>query len=320
MASLLERIEQLGAGGAQPQQRGIERVLRQKGGRARQRTGPAATTLGEQAAITAGQQALREQTFAERLAGVQTRGREQALTEQQELQQRGLRQQEQLAQERLAAEAAVTREGLRAGEEEARLRGRTAEERKIREINVQAEQRLRDLTSQRNLKLDDIFAQYEFDTAELEDRRDGAQLEQQAFLLAMQDRKYLEELDRIGQERQLQNDIEFDREMQRIIYGDSLDGLLKEMDFKAGRNAKNREYTQQLSQIDFETAVALSRAAIRDDAERTKWESIGNIDSAVIPQAAGTGAKAPIGGKSQTIGQDIPERSPSQIDIVSRTA
>lgn len=281
MASLLQRIEQIGAGGAQPQQRGIEKVLRQKTGKAKKRKGPAATGIGEQVAIGAGREAIREQTFAERLSGVQARGKEQALEEQRLLQERALRQQEELTQQQLAAEAAMKREGIRAGEEEARLKAKSAEERKIKEINTVAEQRLRDLTSQRNLKLDDIFAQYQFDTAELEDRRDASQLEQQVFLLAMQDKKYLEELDQIGRTRQLQNDIEFDKEMQRIIMGDSLDGLLKELEFKAGRAADQREFQRQLSQIDIDSAIALSKAAIQSSMERQKWTAFGDIASTI---------------------------------------
>jgi hypothetical protein len=279
MASLLQRIEQIGAGGAQPQQRGIERALRQKTGKAVKRRGPATTDIGEQVAVEAGREALREQTFAERLSGIQARGKQQALEEQRILQERALRQQEEITQQQLAAEAAMKREGIRAGEEEARLKTKSAEERKIKEINTVAEQRLRDLTSQRNINLDDMFTQYQFDVSELEDRRDAAQLEQQAFLLAMQDKKYLEELDKIGKTRQLQNDIQFDQEMQRVIMGDSLDGLLKEIDFKAGRAADQRDFTRQLAEIDIDSAIALSKAAIRSNAERQKWTAVGDIVS-----------------------------------------
>lgn len=285
MASILQRIEQLGGGGAQPQQRGIEKILQQKGGKATTRKGPAASTLGEQAAIGAGGQALREQTFAERLGGAQARGKETALAEQQALQQRALSQQGQLAQEGLAAAAATTREDIRAREEAARTRIRSAEERQIRQTNVLAEQRLRDLASQRNISLDDIFAQSEFDTADLEDRRDAAQLEQQAFLLAMQDNKYLKELENIGQERQLGNDIEFDREVQRTVMGENLDGLLKDLNFKTGRNVKQREFQEQLGQINIDMAINIAQATIRDQAERTKWEAAGKVTGAVIQHA-----------------------------------
>jgi hypothetical protein len=277
MASLLERIQQVGAEGPQPQQKGIEKVLRQRGGRATRRRGPAATAVGEQAAIGAGREALREQSFAERVAGVQARGREVALAEEQAAAERQLARQRQTQQEQLASEAALTREGIRAGEEEARLRREAGTGAQIRNLNTRAEQTLRDLASQRNIQMDDIFAQFEASSAELEDRRDAAAMEQQAFLLAMQDRKYLEELDRIGKQRQLENDIAFDNEMQRIVMGENMDSLIKELKFKTGRAAKQRDFANQLAQIDIDSAIDLSRAAIRDEATRTKWQAAGTL-------------------------------------------
>ena len=92
MASLLDRIREIGTT-PQPAQRGIERVLRQKTGRAAPAVGPAGSTIQEQAAIGATQEALREQTIESRIAGLQLQGREQALTEQQRIQEQQLRQQ-----------------------------------------------------------------------------------------------------------------------------------------------------------------------------------------------------------------------------------
>jgi hypothetical protein len=284
MASLLERIEQLGAQGAQPQQRGLEKILRQKTGKARRRTGPAATTLGEQAAITAGREAIREQTFQERLSGVQARGREEALAEEQALQQQQLRQQEQLEQERLAAQAAQTREDIQARERETRAKREATGARQINALNAQAEQTLRDLASQRNVQLNDIFSQYQFEATELEDRRDAAQLEQQAFLLALRDKDYLEQLDRIGRQRQLQGDLQFQDEMERLVLGDRLDNLLKEIDFKTDRSATQRDYLKQLRQIDIDSALEVARANISDGLERNKWESIATGTGGVAEQ------------------------------------
>lgn len=281
MASLLDRIQQLNTTSPQPQQQGIEQILRQKGGKIAPKSGPSSSNLGEQAAIGAGRSALGEQTFAERLSNVQARGKEQALAEQQQLAQQQLSQQEQLSQQQLAAEVAGRRSEIQAEQDLAANKRIASSDKQIKQINATAEQRLRDLASQRNMQLDDIFAQYEFDTEELENRRDVADLEQKAFLMAMQDKKYLDELNIIGKQRQLQNDINFDKEMQRLIMGDNLNGLLEELDFKADRNATQRQYTQELARMDFETAIALSRAAIRDEAERSKYEAAGNIVSAI---------------------------------------
>jgi hypothetical protein len=277
MASLLERIEQIGADAPQPQQKGIEQVLRQKTGKARRRKGPAASGLQEQQAITAGRQAIKEQTFADRLADVQFRSKEQALAEQQALQEQQAKQQQEIAQQRLSAEAAMTREGIRAGEEEAQIKREASTKSKTKDLNVKAESQLRDMASQRGVQLDNLFAQYQFDTADLEDRQDAAQLEQQAFMLAMQDRKYLEELDRIGKERQLQNDMRFSEELNSIVMEQNLNNLLDNLNFKVGRDVKARDFNEQLGQINIDMAIDIAKASTRDAMERQKWEAIGQL-------------------------------------------
>lgn len=276
MATLLERIQQT-AGTPQPEQRGIEKILRERGGRAVQARGPAASRLGEQAALTAGRQALREQTFAERLGEVQARGREQALVEQQALAERRLGQEEELAQERLAAEAAAARAGVTAAEEEARLRRIAKGEATTADINAQAEQRLRDLASARNIQMDDLFAQFEASNLELADRKDAAQLEQMAFNLAMQDKKYLDELDKIGQQRTLENDLSYDEELQRISMEANLDQLMDDIGFQSSRKVADRDYQRQLAQIDIDTAIEIARASARDAATRAKWQAAGQL-------------------------------------------
>ena len=279
MASLLERIQQLGQGGPQPQQKGIEKVLRQRTGKATSRKGPATSSVGEQTAISAGREALREQTFADRLSGVQARSQEQALAEQQALEQQRLRQQEDLTQQQLASEAALTRAGIQAGEQESLTKREANKDSQIRQLNAQAEQTLRDLSTQRGIETDNIFSEFEFDTADLEDRKDAAALEQRSFMLAMQDKKYLDELNKIGEERRLQNAIDFDNELKRLVMEDEMASLLDELNFQVGQKADQRKFNEQLAQIDVDTAVALAQSSADQAIQRNKWESIGSIST-----------------------------------------
>lgn len=286
MPSLLERIQQLKGQEPQPQQAGIENILAQKTGKARRRRGPTQTALAESQAITTGRQALREQTMAERLADLQLRGAEEIQAEEQATRESALQQQERMQQQQLQAETTMRRAEMEAAEEQALTGIQRQQERKIKQMNNVAEMRLRDLASARNLALDDIFTQFEFSTAELEHRADAGRLEQLAFNLAMQDKRYLDELSQIGQQRQLENDIAFDKEMQRIVMEDNLNSLLEDIDFKAGRAVTNREYTRQLANIDIETAIDLAKSAIRDDMTRQKWTAVGNVASTAFEYAA----------------------------------
>ena len=285
MASILERIEQMGAGGAQPQQAGVEKLLRQKRGKATQRKGPATSSLGEQAVIGAGKQAMADQSFASRLAEFKLQGAQQAQQEQAQLQQQALQQKGQLAQEQMTAQAIATREKLQADQEAARIKRQSGEERSVKQLNHAAEQKLRDLASQRNITLDNIFSQYEFDTAELEDRKDAAELEQNAFLLSMHDRKYMEEISEIGKMRQFDNDVEADKETQRIVFGESLHNLLDTIKFKTERNVDRREYAKQIAHINIEQAIQIAQAAIKDENTRQQWESVGNMTTSAVTYA-----------------------------------
>lgn len=280
MASLLDRIKDIGQT-PQPQQAGIQKLLEAKTGKAVTPTGPAATSLAEQAALGATRQAVREQTFSERMQQFEQSRQEKALAQQQKQQEEALRKQEELKQQQMATETAIRREELTAAREMGITSREAGADRQIKAINNQADQRLRDLASQRNLQLDNIFSQFQFDSAELEDRRDAAQLEQQAFLLSMNDKQYLTELENIGRERQLLTDQGMREEMQRIVMGDNMDAMLDDLNFRRDRAATRRQFSQDLAQIDIDSAMDITRAAIKDDANRRMWESAGTIGSAI---------------------------------------
>lgn len=282
MASLLDRIQQVGQQGVQPSQAGIEKIVRERGGKAKATTGPAATGLAEQAAITAGKQALQEQSFAERLQAAQLRGQEQAAGEELALGQQKLAQQRQMTEQQMAAQAAGRREELAAGEEEARQRLQAGEARNIQAINAKAEQSLRDLAASRNIALDDIFSQFEASALELEDRRDAAQLEQLAFQMAMQDKAYLQELENVGRTRQLQNDLAMEEEMLRLTFGSNMASMLSEREFQAGYNADQRQFSKDLAQINIDMAIDLAKAATRDEQLRQQYQAIGTAGAETI--------------------------------------
>ena len=282
MKTILDRIQGLGAGGPGASQRGIEDIMRQKSGKAGGTgSSPKSSALGEGAGIGAAGQAIKEQSFAERMQGVQARGKETALKEQQDLQQQQLEQQQQMQQQQLASQAAIARQGIEASESESRAKRASGEGLTIAKLNAASEQTLRDLATTKGIKVDNLFSEYKFSNLELEDRKDKAALEQRAHLLAMQDKDYMEELTRIGIERQLSDKVSWQRELARITLGDQLSNVISDLKFKADANATERQRREELASINIDMALQMASAAIKDENTRAQWEAGGQVVGAV---------------------------------------
>ena len=278
--SLLDRLQQLGADGVQPQQRGIEKLLKAKSGKAGPSRGPKSSMLGEQAAITATTQAGKEQTFAERLQAAQLGGQETAAQDAISLAEKGLSQEEQMAQDRLRANASETRMGLEAQGEEAKMRREAGEEQSTKAINSKAESALADMASQAGIQKDNLFTQFKFDSAELEDREDASALEQTAFILALQDKKYLDGIKKAGKEQQMELDQKFELETARLILGDNFSAYIMDRNFNIKRDADNRWRQTELAKVDISTAIAMGNQLIKDGATKVMWESVGAATTA----------------------------------------
>jgi hypothetical protein len=262
------------AGGPQVGQSQIEDVLRAKKGRAGGPAGPAASGLAAQAVEQ------QPDALQGRLAGAQLGAAAEAQKSQQRLQQRGLEQQAQLGREQLASQAQITHDQLKAGEEQARLR-RTAEENmKLDQIQQGATSKLRELTSQRGLALDEMFSQFRQSSQELEFRKDAAELEQLGFTLAMSDRSYLDELNRVGRERQLANDLRFREELANLTFGASTAALADDLGFMEDLNASQRIWERELTNLSAGDKLDLARAMIQDQGRRDVWTGAGSAVTA----------------------------------------
>ena len=203
------------------------------------------------------------------------------------------------AQQGLAVDKEMARSGMQANEQRAaairdateqdfRAKRSADENMRLDALQSTATMNLRDLTTQRKISLDNIFAEQKRSTQELEFRQDGAELEELAFNLALSDRAYMDELDRIGKERMLYSDLNFQEETARITLGEGLDNLRDDMDWGRSFNADRRQWEQEIATISLESAMEIARAEISGNNQRAAWEGIG--------QMASTGAKYATGG------------------------
>ena len=125
---------------------------------------------------------------------------------------------------------------------------------------------LSELASQRDTVTQDLFANFRQSTEELSDAKAAARLEQTAHAMAMSDRSYLDEITRIGAERNLMDEISFRREVNDLTFGNTLDILDQRMDAQRILNMDAREFKQEMAQMDINTAIELASQAAKAQA------------------------------------------------------
>lgn len=294
MATLFDRVQSSlknkpQPGGPQVGQQQIEKVLQTKGGQAGGGGGPAGSGL---AAATAQQQA-KSQMLQQRLAGVQAGEQMAEQARQQKVQTEQAKQKlatsEDLQTNRLRARDQIAAQERQAKESLARQKRTAQENMQIDAVQATATQRLRDLEANRQVALDDIFGEFERSNKALEDRKDAAELEQLGFELALSDRSYLDELNRLGRERQLTNDQMFKEEMNRVILEQNMADTIDEIGWSEQFNAQQRHWEEVLTHMGASEAIKLGQAAIKDEARRSMWTGAGDIASGVAKHGAKAG-------------------------------
>lgn len=287
MASLMDRINQgltsTPTPTQGPGQRQIESVLRAKGGKAGGgAAAPAATGLQAETAQQQAQTQLQQGRLAGALAGAQLREGEQAIAEQKELGEKELASKGKMARAQMQAESALAAQQRQAREEMARAERSADENMKLDQMEARATQRLRELETQRDVAFDDLFAEFDRSNKELAFRKDAAELEQLGFDLALSDRSYLDELNRIGRERMLTNDLQFAQESARITLGDNLEATLEEIDFLKDFNGDRRTYEAELQRMGIDGAMKIIQSATQAANQRALMEGVGELAGAGI--------------------------------------
>lgn len=175
-------------------------------------------------------------------------------------------QEQQYAQGQKGIESAAGMQlrGNIAGESMANRGIEASRTRKIDAINASASKILGQLAAEKQMTTDDIFSSFRQDNAELGARKDVAKLEQLGTILALRDQHYMDELQRIGDRRQLYDKTEYAKERQRLIYGDNLNSLMDQLKFQRGEDISDRQFRFNMAQMDANTAIELAMASVRD--------------------------------------------------------
>jgi hypothetical protein len=131
-------------------------------------------------------------------------------------------------------------------------------------MNSKASQALNNLSAEYGLNSDDIFSSFKRENVALEARRDAAQLEQLGHVLALQDKAYLDELNRIGERRKLYDKANWEKEKRSVIYGANLSRIMEDLGFRRGEDIKDRNFQEQMTRIDLDTALSMAVQAAKD--------------------------------------------------------
>lgn len=211
-----------------------------------------------------------EQVLQDKAKAAQDTTRASAVTQASALQQSEQGVADKLAQgrEQLASKGRTSEQGIIAGEQAAQMnvdfradeseaKLSANEDANIKQINHKADQQLQQLASDRGVSLDSIFSKFSKSNKELEFREDAAELEQLAFNLRLRDNEYVDTINRVAKENNLEDELAFREESQKLIWGEEMASLMRDLGFKSDLNISAREFAQKLGKMDVNAAMAV---------------------------------------------------------------
>jgi hypothetical protein len=164
-------------------------------------------------------------------------------------------------QQQLATQAYSQRAGLASSERMSLAKLHSQEEMKSDSITSTMEQSVANLLSNRKLSENDIFSSFHQDERDLEFRRDQAAIEQVGTMLALRDRMYVDELSRIGRQRNLDDQQAFERESSRLILGEQTSAYLDKLKWSEADLIDNLEFSKKMANMNIGQAWALLKMA-----------------------------------------------------------
>lgn len=298
MASLFDQISQRMSGG-ETTPPGQPMGAQQIGAAVQAKTGKAAATpapAGQAAALTAAQEAGagagRQQTVQGR---TQAAGIQQAVGAQTARAEQGAKKLEatrMMEEQRLKSQQMLQQQQVGAGVRESLTKLSAQEQQRVTDINAKAAQALIQMASDRQINMDDMFASVQMSDKELSARRDAGLLEYQSHLLAMSDSTYMQEIARIGKQRNLYDQLEYKKDAEEIRLGTQLSSLIDDLGFKTKFYSDQREYEKQLAEIDIESAIRMAEATIRDEMTVASFKAAGEAGSAYAKYDSKSTSKA----------------------------
>lgn len=235
---LSEKPDQ-GALGAGPQDQGaqIQKLLQAKKGKQVSGTGPRASSLAEQQAVTQTGQALGQIQQAGQIKGLQQQQQAEAQDQAADIQADRL----QLARDRFKQESAN--------------------------------------------KIENVLADFNRAKQEQNFKETAAAAEQAGILGRLSADKYVNELQLEGSRARLDDQLSFKEQMQKVIYDDMQDLYKDNLQFQTLMNADQREFNEEIAQMDIETAMRIVEQDIKAAQQTAMYSGISEMVSGGLSAA-----------------------------------
>jgi len=251
---------QVGGEGAAAQ---IASLLKAKTGKGGATGTPApATAIAAQNEANAANAALQQQALAGQAQAAQIGQAAQNVEQGLAAGQDKLQQQERMFQVGQTAQATGAREQLAGQAGMAREQMSAQQVMKTDQINASYQNNLAKMAAERGMTEANIWESFRQSSADLEYRKDVAELEQAAHVQSMANKSYVMQLQTIGAQNRLQDNLEFQKEATRLTLGNKVDQLVTQLNWKDLFNADEREFAVQMGQMDIDTAMKVLSAEI----------------------------------------------------------
>lgn len=113
-------------------------------------------------------------------------------------------------------------------------------------------------------------------------QQDKARLDQIAQGLRLQDEKYIDNLKRAGAQARLDNELDFEIQLQRAQLGDTEELLKKKLGNASILQAKERDLKRFIGTMDIVDAINIAKANGKKAAIQQKWQAIGSATEAGV--------------------------------------
>lgn len=177
--------------------------------------------------------------------------------------------------------AAQARLGAQRLQTEGQLAGQEVQQRQ-EQIQAQEQEQLKDIQERQK----DVQAQYERQSEallqdlergklQLKDRRDTAQVEQLGQQIRLQNRDYINQLQREGARARLDNMTQFKEQLAKEQFTGLEQVLNTEISYQQIAQQSDREWREELNQMDINTALEIAEADRLGRIKRAPWQILG---------------------------------------------
>lgn len=139
---------------------------------------------------------------------------------------------------------------------------------------------------QTQLRVNQTLQDLEQGRGKMDMARYKAGLEQVGQDLRLQNRQYVDNLQREGSRARLDNELQFKEQLARSVFDDNQNLLTKNMKNKSILNANDREFAQAMARMGASDAYAMFRSEMKGSKEAAKYGALSSLITTGIGAAA----------------------------------